>query len=171
MKNPWDVVSGFKHDNDNGLKCHWGKVSQWTFQVGLNVTKDETWVDVTSRHRNTVHITGRWGKICTYDPSNYFFPLLYLWLILRKVSQSTVPERIHAVLLILILYLQVNLQSSYQFLIHLFIYYFFKVIQVNMESIQDLLKRALRIPRPKTKIFSKNGFSQRHCILFRKINS
>ncbi len=48
MKNPWDVVSGFKHDN--GLKCHWGKVSQWTFQVGLNVTVDETWVDVTSRH-------------------------------------------------------------------------------------------------------------------------
>jgi hypothetical protein len=25
-------------------------VSQWTFQVGLNVTVDETWVDVTSRH-------------------------------------------------------------------------------------------------------------------------
>ncbi len=25
MKNPWDVVSGFKHDN--GLKCHWGKES------------------------------------------------------------------------------------------------------------------------------------------------
>jgi hypothetical protein len=26
-------------------------VSQLTFQVGLNVTVDETWVDVTSRHR------------------------------------------------------------------------------------------------------------------------
>jgi hypothetical protein len=48
MKNPWDVVSGFKHDNR--LKCHRGIVSQWTFQVGLNVTVDETWVDVTSRH-------------------------------------------------------------------------------------------------------------------------
>ncbi len=36
MKNPWDVVSGFKHDNR--LKCHRGIVSQWTFQVGLNVT-------------------------------------------------------------------------------------------------------------------------------------
>jgi hypothetical protein len=48
MKNPWDVVSGFKHDI--GLKCHMGKVSQWMFQVGLNVTVDETWVDVTSRH-------------------------------------------------------------------------------------------------------------------------
>ncbi len=50
MKNPWDVVSGFKHDNR--LKCHRGIVSQWTFQVGLNVTVDETWVDVTSRHRH-----------------------------------------------------------------------------------------------------------------------
>ncbi len=49
MKNPWDVVSGFKHDNR--LKCHRGIVSQWTFQVGLNVTVDETWVDITSRHR------------------------------------------------------------------------------------------------------------------------
>jgi hypothetical protein len=48
MKNPWDVVSGFKHDNR--FKCHRGIVSQWTFQVGLNVTVDETWVDVTSRH-------------------------------------------------------------------------------------------------------------------------
>jgi hypothetical protein len=48
MKNPWDVVSGFKHDNR--LKCHRGIVSQWTFQVGLNVTVDPTWVDVTSRH-------------------------------------------------------------------------------------------------------------------------
>jgi hypothetical protein len=47
MKNPWDV-SGFKHDNR--LKCHRGIVSQWMFQVGLNVTVDETWVDVTSRH-------------------------------------------------------------------------------------------------------------------------
>ncbi len=26
-------------------------MSPWTFQVGLNVTVDETWVDVTSRHR------------------------------------------------------------------------------------------------------------------------
>ncbi len=51
MKNPWDVVSGFKHDNRlKWLKCHRGIVSQWTFQVGLNVTVDETWVDVTSRH-------------------------------------------------------------------------------------------------------------------------
>jgi hypothetical protein len=48
MKNPWDVVSGFKYDNR--LKCHKGIVSQWTFQVGLNVTVGETWVDVTSRH-------------------------------------------------------------------------------------------------------------------------
>ncbi len=54
MKNPWDIVSGFKHDTR--LKCHRGIVSQWTFQVGLNVTVDETWVDVTSRHRvTTVH--------------------------------------------------------------------------------------------------------------------
>jgi hypothetical protein len=50
MKNPWDVVSGFKHDNR--LKCHRGIVSQWTFQLGLNVTVDKTWVDVTSRHRS-----------------------------------------------------------------------------------------------------------------------
>ncbi len=41
-------MSGFKRDNR--LKCHRGIVSQWTFQVGLNVTVDETWVDVTSRH-------------------------------------------------------------------------------------------------------------------------
>jgi hypothetical protein len=41
-------VSGFKHDNR--LKCHRGIVSQWTFQLGLNVTVDETWVDITSRH-------------------------------------------------------------------------------------------------------------------------
>jgi hypothetical protein len=66
MKNPWDVVSGFKHDNR--LKCHRGRVSQWKFQVGLNVTvdetwmdetwmdetwMDETWMDVTSRHQCT----------------------------------------------------------------------------------------------------------------------
>jgi hypothetical protein len=49
MKNPRDVVSGFKHDNR--LKCRREKVSQWTFQVGLNVTVNKTWVDVTSRHR------------------------------------------------------------------------------------------------------------------------
>jgi hypothetical protein len=48
MKNPWDVVNGFKHDNR--LKCHRGIVSQWTFPVGLNVTVDDMWVDVTSRH-------------------------------------------------------------------------------------------------------------------------
>jgi hypothetical protein len=48
MKNPWDVVSGFKHDNR--IKCHRGIVSQWMFQVGLNVTVDEMWADVTSRH-------------------------------------------------------------------------------------------------------------------------
>ncbi len=52
MKNPWDVVSGFKHDNR--LKCHLGIVSQWTFQVGLNVTVDEMWVDVTSRHPSSL---------------------------------------------------------------------------------------------------------------------
>jgi hypothetical protein len=52
MKNPWVVVSGFKHDNR--LKCHRGIVSQWTFQLGLNVTVDETWVDVTSRHPTRV---------------------------------------------------------------------------------------------------------------------
>jgi hypothetical protein len=46
-------VSGFKHDNR--LKCHRGIVSQWTFQVGLNVTVDETWVDVTSRHHTHAH--------------------------------------------------------------------------------------------------------------------
>ncbi len=40
MKNPRDVVSGFKHDNR--LKCHRGIVSQWTFQVGLNVMEDES---------------------------------------------------------------------------------------------------------------------------------
>jgi hypothetical protein len=64
MKNPWDVVSGFKHDK--GLKCHWGKVSQWTFQVGLNVTVDETWVDVTSRHLLVpvaVYVSSRKGKL------------------------------------------------------------------------------------------------------------
>jgi hypothetical protein len=55
MKNPWDIVSGFKHDNR--LKCHRGIVSQWTFLVGLNVTVDETWVDVTSRHRENLHFT------------------------------------------------------------------------------------------------------------------
>jgi hypothetical protein len=27
-------------------------MSLWTFQVGLNVTVDKTWVDVTSRHRD-----------------------------------------------------------------------------------------------------------------------
>jgi hypothetical protein len=26
-------------------------MSPWTFQVGLNVTVDETWVDVTSKHQ------------------------------------------------------------------------------------------------------------------------
>ncbi len=51
MKNPWGILSGFKHDNR--LKCHRGIVSQWTFQVGLNVTVDETWVDVTSRHHDS----------------------------------------------------------------------------------------------------------------------
>jgi hypothetical protein len=54
MKNPWDVVIGFKHDNR--LKCHRGIVSQWTFQVGLNVTVDETWVDVTSRHLSDIAV-------------------------------------------------------------------------------------------------------------------
>ena len=42
-------MSGLKHNNR--LKCHRGIVSQWTFQVGLNVTVDELWVDVMSRHR------------------------------------------------------------------------------------------------------------------------
>jgi hypothetical protein len=64
MKNPWDVVSGFKHDN--GLKCHWGKVSQWTFQVGLNVTVDETWVDVTSRHHQHQDVEDK----CAVDVEN-----------------------------------------------------------------------------------------------------
>ncbi len=50
MKNPWDVVSGFKHDNR--LKCHRGIVSQWMFQLGLNVTVDETWVDVKAPEAN-----------------------------------------------------------------------------------------------------------------------
>ncbi len=54
MKNPWDVVSGFKHDNR--LKCHRGIVSQRTFQVGLNVTVDEMWVDVTSRHPHDISV-------------------------------------------------------------------------------------------------------------------
>jgi hypothetical protein len=54
MKNPWVVVSGFKHDNR--VKCHRGIVSQWMFQLGINVTVDETWVDVTSRHREKVGI-------------------------------------------------------------------------------------------------------------------
>jgi hypothetical protein len=45
-------VSGFKHDNR--LKCHRRIVSQWTLQVGLNVTVDETWVDVTSRHHDSL---------------------------------------------------------------------------------------------------------------------
>jgi hypothetical protein len=40
-----DVVSGLKHNNR--LNCHRGIVSQWMFQVGLNVTVDETWVDKT----------------------------------------------------------------------------------------------------------------------------
>jgi hypothetical protein len=40
-------------------KCSWVKVSQgkmspWTFQMGLNVTVDEMWVDVTSRHRRNL---------------------------------------------------------------------------------------------------------------------
>jgi hypothetical protein len=45
-----DVVSGLKHNNR--LKCHRGIVSQWTFEVGLNVTVDETWVDGAPRHRS-----------------------------------------------------------------------------------------------------------------------
>jgi hypothetical protein len=48
VKNPRDDVSGLK--NNNRLKCHRGIVSQWTFQVGLNVTVDKTWVDVMSTH-------------------------------------------------------------------------------------------------------------------------
>ncbi len=73
MKNPWDVVSGLKHDNR--LKCHRGIVSQWTFQVGLNVTLDETWVDVTSRHRIHWQLTEM--KLATLDvtllPSTFLF--------------------------------------------------------------------------------------------------
>ncbi len=64
MKNPWDVVSGFNHDNK--LKCHRGIVSQWTFQVGLNVTVDETWGDVTSRHRNFGQIGDKKSSKPTY---------------------------------------------------------------------------------------------------------
>jgi hypothetical protein len=48
MKNPRDIVSGLKQNNR--FKCRRGIVSQWTFQVGLNVTVDEMWVDITSRH-------------------------------------------------------------------------------------------------------------------------
>jgi hypothetical protein len=36
-------------------------MSLWTFQVGLNVTVDETWVDVTSRHR--YNYTAKGGRI------------------------------------------------------------------------------------------------------------
>jgi hypothetical protein len=42
---------GKRGPNVHGSKCHRGKMSPWTFQVGLNVTVDKTWVDVTSRHR------------------------------------------------------------------------------------------------------------------------
>ncbi len=62
IKNPWVIVSGFKHDNR--LKCHRGIVSQWTFQLGLNVTVDETWVGVTSRH--PIATVGR--NACDCDP-------------------------------------------------------------------------------------------------------
>jgi hypothetical protein len=31
-------------------------MSLWMFQVGLNVTVDETWVDVTSRHRYRAYL-------------------------------------------------------------------------------------------------------------------
>ncbi len=46
-------MSGLKHNNR--LKCHRGIVSQWTFQVGLNVTVDKTRVDIMSRHP-TIHL-------------------------------------------------------------------------------------------------------------------
>ncbi len=46
----WTYNPTIKRPNVHGSKCHRGKMSPWTFQVGLNVTVDETWVDVTSRH-------------------------------------------------------------------------------------------------------------------------
>jgi hypothetical protein len=69
IKNPWDVVSGFKHDNR--LKCHRGIVSQWTFQVGLNVTVDETWVDITSRHRGIVALSSTTVLYVSYTVYEY----------------------------------------------------------------------------------------------------
>jgi hypothetical protein len=44
-------------------------MSPWTFQVGQNVTADETWVDVTSRHLvdtvpKTRQISGNIGEKC-----------------------------------------------------------------------------------------------------------
>jgi hypothetical protein len=62
MKNSQDVVSGFKHDNR--FRCHLGIESHWKFQVGLNVAVDETWVDVTSRHRLVVDLLGAQGTYC-----------------------------------------------------------------------------------------------------------
>jgi hypothetical protein len=39
-----DILSVLKQNIR--LKCQRGIVSQWMFQVGVNVTVDETWVDV-----------------------------------------------------------------------------------------------------------------------------
>jgi hypothetical protein len=67
MKNSWDVVRGFKHDNR--FKCHRGIVSWWTFQVGLNVTVDETWVDVTSRHHKAQPM--KWWSLARMVDNNF----------------------------------------------------------------------------------------------------
>jgi hypothetical protein len=49
-------------------------MSPWTFQVGLNVTVDETWVDVTSRHRELVAIAE--GKAAPgFEPATVDVPL------------------------------------------------------------------------------------------------
>ncbi len=45
-----DFILSIYRQNVHGSNCHGGKMSPWTFQVGLNVT-----VDVTSRHRLSVH--------------------------------------------------------------------------------------------------------------------
>ncbi len=42
-------------------------MSPWTFQEGLNVTVDETWVDVTSRHLRGLGLYPLFK--CTFFPS------------------------------------------------------------------------------------------------------
>ncbi len=46
-----DVQSVIQRQNVHGSNCHRGKMSPRTFQVGLNVMVDKTWLDVTSRHQ------------------------------------------------------------------------------------------------------------------------